>query len=271
MRDIFIALGRSLRSLARLDVFGHLIWPGVVSALLWTIILVFSWAAAVDAIMSTIEGFGWIGDKISASVWAAGTVLFLVKLFVALAFVPLVYITSAVLVATVALPMMLDRVGLRDYADLEQRRGGSNMGSIGNTLVALLWFVLVMVASLPLWLIPGVALVAPVLATGWLSQRIFGYDALMRHADRDELIRLRQEHRPQMLLLGGGTTLLAYVPVVNIVAPAFSGLAFVHFLLEALRRERRERGISILDPESMVRPSEDSNGNKIESIEHGTR
>jgi len=199
---------------------------------------VLSWAMAVDSIMEYLQGLGWVGDRISASVWVAGIVLFLVKLLVVLAFVPLFYVTTAILVATVALPLMLDRVARRDYADLEQRRGGSNMGSIINTLVAVLWFVLIIVASLPLWLIPGVALVAPVLATGWLSQRVFGYDALMRHADRDELVRLRQELRPQMLLLGSGTTLLAYVPVVNIVAPAFSGLAFVHFLLEALRRDR---------------------------------
>ncbi|MCL1825247.1 MAG: EI24 domain-containing protein [Betaproteobacteria bacterium] len=249
MRNIFVALGRSVRSLARLDVFGHLIWPGIVSALLWIIVAVFSWAVMVDSIMESIQGMGWVGDRISASVWMAGAMLILVKLLVALAFVPLFYVTTMVLVATVALPMMLDRVARRDYADLEQRHGGSSMGSIGNTLAALLWFVLIMAASLPLWLIPGVALVAPVLATGWLSQRVFGYDALMLHADRDEFMRLRQESRPQMLLLGGGITLLAYVPVVNIVAPSLSGLAFVHFLLEALRRERHERGVSVLDPE----------------------
>jgi hypothetical protein len=249
MRNIFVALGRSVRSLARLDVFGHLIWPGIVSALLWIIVAVFSWAVMVDSIMESIQGMGWVGDRISASVWMAGAMLILVKLLVALAFVPLFYVTTMVLVATVALPMMLDRVARRDYADLEQRHGGSSMGSIGNTLAALLWFVLIMAASLPLWLIPGVALVAPVLATGWLSQRVFGYDALMLHADRDEFVRLRRESRPQMLLLGGGITLLAYVPVVNIVAPSLSGLAFVHFLLEALRRERHERGVSVLDPE----------------------
>ncbi|MCL2645305.1 MAG: EI24 domain-containing protein [Betaproteobacteria bacterium] len=241
MQNTLIAIGRSVRSLARLDVFGHVIWPGIVSALLWVTVAVFSWALAVDSIMEYIQGLGWVGDRISASVWLAGFVLILVKLVVVLAFVPLFYVTTAVLVATVALPLMLDCVARRDYADLEQRRGGSNLGSIGNTLASVLWFILVMVASLPLWLIPGVALVAPILATGWLGQRIFGYDALMRHADRDELVRLRQELRPQMLLLGGGTTLLAYVPVVNIIAPAFSGLTFVHFLLEALRRERHER------------------------------
>jgi len=258
MWDVLVALGRSLRSFARLDVFGHLIWPGIVSALLWTIVAVLSWAAAVDTIMETIQGLGWVGDKISASVWAAGIVLILVKLCVVLAFVPLFYVTSSLLVATVALPMMLNSVARRDYGELEQRHGGSSMGSIGNTLMALLWFVLTIVASLPLWLIPGVALIAPILATGWLSQRVFGYDALMYHADHDEFVRLRQELRPKMLLLGGGTTLLAYVPVVNIIAPAFSGLAFVHFLLEALRNERQKRGVSLLDPEPSS-ASENSN------------
>lgn len=247
MRDIFIALGRSLRSLLRLDVFGHLIWPGVVSALLWMIVAVFSWSALVGHIVQWVEGLGWgVGSWIDTSALLAGTVLFLVKVAVAFSFVPLFYVTSAALVALVALPMMLDRVARRDYADLEPRRGGTNTGSVVNTLAALLWFLIVIIVSLPLWLIPGVALVAPVLATGWLNQRIFSYDALMRHADRDELTRLRQALRPSLLLLGGGTALLAYVPVLNIIAPALSGLAFVHFLLEALRRERRA---SVPDPE----------------------
>ncbi|MDR2260807.1 MAG: EI24 domain-containing protein [Azoarcus sp.] len=239
MHNILLALGRSLRSLLRFDIFGHLIWPGIVSALLWIVVAVLSWAALVDNIMNRLGEMGWgLGDIISASAIVTGFVLIMVKIVVALAFVPLFYVTSAALVALVALPLMLDRVAQRDYTDLEQRHGGSNAGSIANTLLAILCFVLIILASLPLWLIPGVALIAPILAIGWLNQRIFGYDALMRHADRDELIRLRKEQYPSLLLLGGATTLLAYVPVLNIIAPALSGLAFVHFLLEALRCER---------------------------------
>jgi hypothetical protein len=238
MRNTLIALGRSARSLVRPSIFGQLIWPGIVSALLWMVVAWFSWAAIVDAVMEIIQGFGWIGNKISASEWMSSTVLYVVKLSVLLAFVPLFYATSSVLVSSVALPKMLDRIVQRDYADLEQRHGGSSMGSIGNTLSAVLKYLLIMVVSLPLWLIPGVALIVPLLATSWLNQRLLGYDALMRHADHDEFIRLRQELRPQMLLLSGGTTLLAYVPGVNFVASAFSGLAFIHFLLETLRCER---------------------------------
>jgi hypothetical protein len=250
MRDILFALGHSIRSLLRLDVFGHLIWPGVVSALFWLVVAVMSWAAVIDACMQGLTGLGWgLGDWISTTAWVSVMMLFLVKIVVMLAFVPLFYVTSTFLVAVIALPRMLDRVAKRDYADLEQRRGGSDAGSIGNALLALLGFVLIFVLSLPLWLIPGVALVAPVLATGWLNQRMFSYDALMRHADREELIRLRGELRPPLLVLGGSTALLAYIPVVNVIAPALSGLAFVHFLLDALRRDRLERGTSILDPE----------------------
>lgn len=243
MSDLFIAFGRSMRSLFRLDVFWHLIWPGIVAAAFWFVVAFFSWASLTGTIMDIIEGAGWVGDKIAASAVMAAIVLFLIKLLVVLAFVPLFYVTTAVIVGTVALPMMLNRVAARDYADLELRRGGSDMGSIANTLLALLWFLLGLFLSLPLWLIPGVAFVAPVLATAWLNQRIFGYDALMRHADRDELLRLREALRSQLLLLGGGTALLVYIPVINIVAPAFSGLAFVHYLLEALRRER---GVTLL-------------------------
>jgi uncharacterized protein involved in cysteine biosynthesis len=242
MRDMFVALGRSTKSLVRSGVFWHLIWPAIVSALCWTVVALFFGAKAVDALMEAIRGFGWVGGWISASAFAESAVLFMVKLLIVLAFAPLVYVTSTVLVSTVALPIVLDRVARYDYTDLEHRRGGSNMGSIGNTLAALVRFVLILAVSLPLWLIPGVALVVPVLAMGWLNQRIYGYDALMLHADRDEFTRLRQELRPKMLLLGSGTTLLAYVPVVNFVAAPFSGLAFVHFMLEALRGDRRKRG-----------------------------
>lgn len=248
MGNIFLALGRSLRSLFRADIFWHLIWPGLLATVLWTGLAIVSWAAIIDTVMTWLGGLSWVGSWLNGSELAAGVVLILVKIAVALGFVPLIYLTAAVLVAVVALPMMLERVARRDYADLEQRHGGSNLGSIWNALAATALFLLGLLLSLPFWLIPGVGLLVPVLLTGWLNQRAFGYDALMFHADREELGRLRTDQRMPMLLLGGSTALLAYIPFVNIVAPAFAGLAFVHFMLETLRRERAEHGVVVLDP-----------------------
>ena len=41
-----------------------------------------------------------------------------------------------------------------------------------------------------------------------------------------------------MLVLGVAGAMLAYVPFLNLLAPAFCGLSFAHLMLESLRKER---------------------------------
>lgn len=248
MNEIFVACVRSLQSLTRRGVLWHLLWPTLLAVLLWTVVGVLGWTALIEGILGWLREGSWTGSWFSGSGIAAGVLAVLVKIAVAMAFLPLVYVTAALLVATVALPMMLEKVGRSDYADLEERRGGSNLGSTANALWAAALFSIGMLLSLPLWLVPGAGLVVSLLLTGWLNQRAFRYDALMLHADSEEMRRLPQARFPQMLGLGALCATLAYVPVVNLFVPAFCGLAFVHFLLEALRQERARDGISILDP-----------------------
>lgn len=248
MRDILTAFGRTLRSLTQRGVLMHLLWPSLVAVFVWLVLAVFAWSPVVAAIMDWIAAWSFARDWLLGSEVGAATVLVLVKIALVFTLLPLIYATAALLVAVVALPLILERVALRDYAELERRRGGSNLGSALNALVAGALFLVGLLVSLPFWLIPGVGVIASLVLTAWLNQRAFGYDALMLHADRDELGRLPRELRHPMLLLGGAGALLAYVPLVNLVAPAFCGLAFVHFLLEALRRERaRSRDAVVLD------------------------
>lgn len=243
-----LAAGRALRSLKDPVNFWHMVWPALAATLVWVLAAFYWWGDLIGAIMGWIETWPWIGGWLTQSPTAAAIFGFMVDLVVAFALLPLIYLTSALVVSAIAIPLMLERVGRRDYAELELRRGGSNIGSAWNSLAAAVIFVVALLASLPLWLIPGVGLVISVLLTGWLNRRAFGYDALMLHADRDELGRLPVRLKQPMFVLGGGCALLAHVPFVNIVAPAFSGLAFVHFMLEALRRERGRPGIEVLDP-----------------------
>lgn len=246
MRDILVAFGRALRSLTRRGVLLHLLWPSIVAVILWGVVAFFAWTPVTDAIMDWIASWTFARDWLLGSEVGAATVLILVKLALVLALLPLIYATAALLVAVVALPLILDRVATRDYADLERRRGGSNLGSVWNAFLAGGLFLIGLVVSLPFWLIPGVGVIASLLLTAWLNQRAFGYDSLMLHADREELARLPRTLRHPMLLLGGSCALLAYVPLVNLIAPAFCGLAFVHFMLESLRRERARSGTALV-------------------------
>ena len=97
---------------------------------------------------------------------------------------------------------------------------------------------MVLIVTLPLWLIPGLGLILPWLLSAWLNQRAYRYDALMQHADRDEFARLVGTHRGKLLLVGLGAGALNYIPLANLFAPAFAGLAFVHYCLETLRGMR---------------------------------
>ncbi|MDY0071691.1 MAG: EI24 domain-containing protein [Thauera sp.] len=250
MKAIVQALIRASRSLFERGIFWHLLWPGLLSMVLWTAIAIASWGPLTEGVFVWVNGLPVVGSWLSASDATAVVTLVLVKFTLALAFVPLIYLTAAILVAAFALPMMLERVARRNYADLEQRHGGTSLGSAWNSIAAGSIFVLLLLLSLPFWLIPGVGLLVTIALTGWLNQRAFGYDALMIHADAAELPRLREDWRPQMLLLGASSALLAYVPVLNLIAPAFAGLAFVHYLLDRLRQHRLDEGVSILDADS---------------------
>lgn len=249
MKSILVALGRAARSLFRGDVFWHLLWPSVLALVVWTVIAVWVWQPVSDAAFAWVQAWPLVGSGVASSEAAGVGAMALINLALAILLVPLIYVTAALLVAVVALPLMLERVGRTDYADLEQRRGGSNLGSAWNSLLAGVGFLLALLVSLPFWLIPGVGLLATVILAAWLNQRAFGYDALMLHADRAELAQLRDDARPQMLLLGGATALLAFIPLVNLIAPALAGLAFVHLMLEALRQHRLRQGVTVLDAE----------------------
>lgn len=248
MGEVLSAFGRALRSLRAPGMLWHMIWPALVALVLWIVGAIYSWSVLVGAGLEWIESWPLAGNWVQTSEIAAATALVLVKIALVLLMLPLIYLTAALLVAVFALPMMIERVARDEYADLEARRGGSNTGSLLNTLWVSVLFLLILLISLPLWLIPGAGLLVSIALTAWLNARSFGYDALMQHADREELKTLPRARRERMLLLGGVSALLAHVPFVNLVAPAFSALTFVHFMLGALAREREAHGVTLIDP-----------------------
>ncbi|NTV10350.1 MAG: EI24 domain-containing protein [Zoogloea sp.] len=247
MSDVFLAFGRAVRSLFRRDILWHLLWPALLASVVWMAVAIATWGDVVQWVSGWVSSLGWFDTPDDAAIPTLGLLAVMVHILIALVLLPLIYFTAIVLVAAVALPMMLARVSETDYRDLELRRGGSGLGSTWNALVAAGLFLLGMLLTLPLWLIPGAGLVISVILTAWMNRRAFGYDALMLHADAEEMRRLRSEHSGPLFQLGVACALLAYVPLANLLAPAVCGLAYVHYLLEALRRDRAARGWHIVE------------------------
>jgi hypothetical protein len=212
-------------------------WPMLVAIALWGAVAIALWARAAIWIAEHLRQ--WLAssalltrfDLGDATLVAAHVLLFLL-------FVPLVYLTALFILALFGMQKMVDYVASRSYPELERRRGGGVAGSGWNGVVALLGMLGLAVASLPLWLIPPLWPLIPIAVLGWGNQRLLRYDALAEHADRDEMSRIFRGRRATLYLLGALLALVAYVPLVGLLAPVAFGLAFIHYLLGALAQQR---------------------------------
>jgi hypothetical protein len=238
MRNIGIAWARAARSLIRPDIFWHMLWPSLVAFVIWVVVAILVWSEAASLLLHFVQTWPWVGTWFADGSTQAVFMVGFAHVMLVLLFVPLSLLTAAILIALIALPLMLDRVAATDYPDVAERRGGSQLGSLANALGAVLLVIVVGAISLPLWFIPGMGVVLCIGLSAWLNQRCYRYDGLMRHADREEMRRLPREQRGGLYAIGGVSGVLVFVPIFNFFVPALSGLAFVHYLLQALRESR---------------------------------
>ena len=203
------------------------------------------------------------------SIGAAGFGTVLAPLIVVALAVPLIVVASLLLVAWLMTPALVDLVAARRFATLERKRGAgwfsAALWSVGYMLFALLLLVL----SLPLWFIPPLVLVLPPLIWGWLTYKVLSYDVLAAHASADERRQLMRDQRWPLLAIGIITGYLGAAPsllwavsaATLVLAPvlvvvsvwlytlvfAFAALWFTHFALAALQR-LREQAEAVLEP-----------------------
>jgi hypothetical protein len=174
--------------------------------------------------------------------------------------IPLIVVTVLLLIATLSMPAVIKLLTRRQYASLEVRRGGSWYGSLAHSVVTTLVCLLLLVVTLPLWLIPPFFALIPPLLWGWLTYRVMTYDALALHASVAERREIVRNARWPLLLIGVVSGLLGSLPTMlwawsvwllplfPVVAAAtiwiyafilvFSALWFAHYCLHALERMR---------------------------------
>jgi hypothetical protein len=179
--------------------------------------------------------------------------------------IPVIVLVSLLFVALLMTPTMVSLVAERRFGLLERRKGGSFWASLLWSMASTFMAALVMLLSMPLWLVPPLVLVLPPLIWGWLTYRVMAYDALADHASADERQLIFKEHRGILLVIGilsgfmgaapsliwaSGAMFVAMAPILVPVAIwiytlvfAFSSLWFAHYTLSALQALRaRDEG-----------------------------
>jgi len=235
--NFFKTVLRAARDLLRPDILFHALWPPLLAFVCWSVVAWFAWQPAAAWVLAELPDWAWLNWL---GPWLAHVVVFFI-------FAPLMYVSVLLLVAVFALPRMMTLIALRDYPDVT-RQGSAQAalwGSIANTVAAGAVFVVGWLITLPLLLIPGAVLVLPLFWAAWLNQRAFRFDALAEHALPAERAAVIQRERNSLYLGGLVGALIAHVPVLNLLALAYTAVLFVHLCLGALRDLRQQQGISV--------------------------
>jgi hypothetical protein len=230
------ALAGAFRSLFSLRMLWLMVWPVLAAILLWAVLAFVFWTPLQNAWLWLYEYLGiaqWMTGIEPAWIGAALQVILHLMLFV-----PLVMLTALVLTAIFGMDAMVKTVSEDFFPQLEKRRGGGVIGSAANAFIAVVVYIGLWVVTLPLWLLGPVGAVIPFLTAGYLNQRLFRYDALAIHADADELKTIIEQNRGGLWALGILLGLVQFVPVLNLFAPVFTGLAFIHYCLARLSERR---------------------------------
>lgn len=262
-------------------VIGLSILPLVLMVLLSGALGYWYWDLAVDQV------HGWLESSSLLSVvwrWFDGVGVSNLKTVVAPLLViftatPLLVIVSLVAVSLFMTPALTRLVAERRFAGMARLHGGSLWSSLGWTLASVLLAVGALVLTLPLWLVPPMAMVLPPLIWGWLTYRVMAYDVLGEFASPPEREALMARHRLSLLGMGVFTGLMGGAPSVVwasgalfaaafvILIPvaiwiymlvfAFSSLWFAHYALTALAELRAEHGVGgeVIDVPAKTAPA----------------
>ena len=222
------------------------------------------WDAAVDGVRTWLDASSWLAVVWR---WLEGIGLpdlktVVAPLVVIFSITPLVVVASLLAVALFMTPSLARLVADRRFVGLQRKQGSTWLYGVLWTMLSLLLALGALVLTLPLWLVPPLAMLLPAIIWGWLTYRVMVVDVLAEFASAEERRILMTRHRTGFLSMGVITGLMGAAPSLVwasgalfaaafvILVPlaiwiytlvfAFSSLWFAHYALAALQDLRRE-------------------------------
>lgn len=165
-------------------------------------------------------------------------ILFFMVLF-AFAF-PILVVLNLVLTSLVASHFLVQLIARHDFPELSKKGRPRVAQGIWKTLRTCFIYLFVWVLTFPLWLLPLVQLILPILLTAWFNRQICMFDALTDFADEEELQVVIQKSASRGYILGMMTAGLNYIPFALFLSPILTMLAFTYLGLGNLRLHRSE-------------------------------
>ncbi|SEN56348.1 Etoposide-induced protein 2.4 (EI24) [Duganella sp. CF517] len=236
--------------------------PFLLAVGLWAVLLYLGLQPLIDFVHATFSQYGVFSFSSSflGSLGLGALKTVVVPLIAMLLLLPLMILTALIFIGVIAMPVILRHIGARHYPQLQQRNGGSVLGSVGVALGGMAAFIGLWLLTLPLYVFPPLAVFVQALLWGWLTSRMMVYDVLADYASADERHQLLKEHRWPLIAIGvvsgaagalpgaiwlGGVMAVVFFPFLAaasiwlyVLVFIFTALWFAYYCLDALARLR---------------------------------
>lgn len=270
MRAVANAYGRAVLSQLHVRMLVLSAMPLVLSLLLWGLLLYFGLQPLLDWLHTNFVDYeifrttsDWL-ERLHLGFLKSVVVPF----FALLLLLPLMILSALLFMNIAAMPFIVRHVGGRHYAKLEQKQGGSMLGGLRAALSSFAVFIVIWLATLPLYIFPPLAMISSAVLWGWLTSRVMSYDALADHASEEERRTIQRERRRDLLVMGlvsgamgslppllmafGAVLFVALLPLalavmmwLYVLIFIFTALWFQYYCLEALAQLRARAPVTI--------------------------
>ncbi len=247
--NIAKALGAAFLDLFRFRILLLVLVPPLASIVLWGSIAVLFWSQLMvlaqifsDKFLYVQQIPQWVTEWFSITPALVATAL--AGLVAVLMVVPMAVLTSVVITQLLVMPVVVAVVET-EFPTLEKKGTGWFHTSLKNTFWSSVVYLFLWMASLPLWMVPGLGFAIPILLNGYLNYRLFTFDVLIEYASRDEVKVLMKQRRIDFLLMGVVVATLMIFPLLFLVVPVYAALCFARLGMAELQTFRTSSASSL--------------------------
>lgn len=235
------SLQQAIRALFSFRTWFVVLLPPLFTGFLLSILLIVYWNPLSVSVTNTFASWAWMQ-------WLGGVVVgnqnalpaIFSSAFLLMVFIPVLFVSVLLVTSIFVTPLVQREVAIKYFTNLEKKKGGSTLGSLANSLKALMVFVFLFLLTLPFWLIPGMPLVIPAILVIWMNKKIFVYDVLQDYASKEERLKIANQEAAGLWGLGALLVLFSYIPFAFILLPVFSAFAYSFYSLNSLERLRNQ-------------------------------
>jgi hypothetical protein len=158
---------------------------------------------------------------------------------------PLVATSAVLLAGLYVTPPVVNFLAEKEFQGIEKKGDTGIFMSLWVTVKSIFIFLIGWIVTLPLWLIPGMALVMPILLTAYLLMTVMRFDSLASYATKIEIKEIERREGSSSWLIALICAFLSFVPPVLVIVPVMSALAFTRHYMGILVQVRKDKIISL--------------------------